>query len=100
MFAASRNERRRDAVRDLIRKAKDRECADCGARYPFYVMDFDHRRDATKLFNIGRDALSGRWSLEALEREIEKCEVVCANYHRARTHGRSVKLGRQDSNLD
>lgn len=43
--------KRRAMVRDFIRKAKDRPCADCKAIYPYYVMDFDHRGD--KRFNIG-----------------------------------------------
>jgi hypothetical protein len=98
--ALSRNERRRNDVRAIIRQAKDMECADCGVRYPFYVMDFDHRKGAGKLFNIGRDALSGRCSLDDLRREISKCDVVCANCHRERTHGSTIELGRQDSNLD
>jgi hypothetical protein len=63
-------------------------------------MDFDHREVSDKLFNIGRDALAGRCSLDALRVEISKCEVVCANCHRFRTHSRGPKLGRQDSNLD
>jgi 5-methylcytosine-specific restriction endonuclease McrA len=98
--ATSRNELRRNAVRQIIREAKDRECADCGIRYPFYVMDFDHRRGLENLFNIGRDALGGRCSLDGLRREIAKCDVVCANCHRLRTHRGEVQLGRQDSNLD
>jgi hypothetical protein len=98
--AAVRNERRRAAIRRIIRDAKDRPCSDCGVRYPVYVMDFDHREADRKRFNIGRDALSGPCSEEALKGEIEKCDVVCANCHRLRTHGQRAKLGRQDSNLD
>jgi len=63
-------------------------------------MDFDHRFPDEKSFNIGRDALAGRCSLEQLEREIAKCDVVCANCHRIRTHQGVFLLGRQDSNLD
>jgi 5-methylcytosine-specific restriction endonuclease McrA len=100
MSAAARNKRRRDAVRRIIREAKDRECADCGVRYPFYVMDFDHRVAAEKRINIGRDAMRGRCSLDDLMKEIDKCDVLCANCHRARTHRRDLQLGRQDSNLD
>ena len=87
-------------MRRLIREAKDRPCSDCGRRFPFYVMDFDHRDRAEKLFNIGADALRGRCSIESLKREIAKCDVVCANCHRERTHARVIELGRQDSNLD
>ena len=87
-LAAVRNESRRAAIRRIIRKAKHQPCWDCGVSYPAYVMDFDHRDSSQKRFNIGRDALSGRCSEEALRAEIEKCEVVCANCHRMRTHGR------------
>jgi hypothetical protein len=98
--AGRRNEQRREAVRRIIREAKNRPCSDCGVQYPVYVMDFDHRDGGEKRFNIGRDALGGRCTVEALRDEIEKCDVVCANCHRMRTHGRSGELGRQDSNLD
>jgi hypothetical protein len=98
--AAVRNERRRAAIRHIIRETKDHPCSDCGLRYPTYVMDFDHRHGGHKRFNIGRDALRGRCSEEALRQEIEKCDVVCANCHRMRTHRRDGELGRQDSNLD
>jgi hypothetical protein len=94
------NERRRAAIRHIIREAKDQPCSDCGVRNPAYVMDFDHRHGGHKRFNIGRDALRGRCSEEALRQEIEKRDVVCANCHRMRTHRRDGELGRQDSNLD
>jgi hypothetical protein len=47
-------------------------------------MDFDHR--GNKKFMI-----SGAWQLRPWNEvvaEIEKCDVVCANCHRERTHGR------------
>lgn len=96
----ARNARRREAARRIIRQAKERPCADCGVQHPSYVMDFDHRAGVKKLFNIGRDGLRGGWSLESLKREIEKCDVICSNCHRIRTHGPAFELGRQDSNLD
>jgi hypothetical protein len=97
--ASSRNKLRRGEVRRLIREAKDRPCSDCGDRFPYFVLDFDHRPGTEKLFNIGRDALA-RCSIDALRREIAKCDVVCANCHRARTYRSTSELGRQDSNLD
>lgn len=45
-------------------------------------MDFDHRED--KKFNIAQ--LSKIASVEKLKEEIAKCDVVCANCHRIRTH--------------
>lgn len=68
--------------RDWLKSIKAKPCADCGVSYPYYVMDFDHRED--KAFNIG--AGRGR-SLSSLEAEVAKCDVVCSNCHRERTHG-------------
>jgi len=69
---------------------RERSCADCGfpgKEYPF-VLDFDHLEgDTTKKFNIGGWRHSVL-SVAAIEREIEKCELVCANCHRKRTFSR------------
>ncbi len=64
-FAKARNGRRRALIRKLIQEAKNRPCADCGASFPPFVMDFDHRFPDEKSFNIGRDALAGRCSLNS-----------------------------------
>lgn len=71
--------------REIIETAKDRPCMDCGIKYPYYVMDFDHVR-GEKLYNIA--AQLGMMSYPKIKAEIEKCEVVCANCHRKRTHER------------
>ena len=55
-------------------------CKDCTESNPI-VLDFDHKKD--KLFNISD--MIGRISWERIEKEIAKCEVVCANCHRIRT---------------
>ena len=63
-------------------------CADCGETDPI-VLEFDHLRD--KLYNISsmvRTVLS--WA--PIRREIEKCEVVCANCHRRRTAQRANNI--------
>jgi hypothetical protein len=74
--------------RELARKIKSRPCADCGIQYPFYVMDFDHREGETKEYELNR---IGRMTTQALLHEIAKCDVVCANCHRERTHQRTLK---------
>ena len=100
--AANRNKQHRAVLRRIFQEAKAQPCTDCGRRYPPYVMDFDHTDPETKRFTIGRDS----WrTLIEVRREIAKCEVVCANCHRIRTHRRRserrrFELGRQDSNLD
>lgn len=69
--------KRRLALADI----KDVPCADCGLRYPFYVMDFDHKNEQ-KLFKIASDI--GKVSWQRILDEIAKCEVICANCHRIR----------------
>jgi len=93
LYSEKHPDRRKDvgdarrAVRvPIIREAKDRPCADCGVQYPYYVMQFDHVRGEKK-FNLG-----GGWnnSIEAIQEEIAKCDVVCANCHAERTYQRMI----------
>jgi hypothetical protein len=53
-------------------------------------MDFDHVR-GEKLFEIGQAPSKGA-SLATLLAEIAKCEVVCSNCHRQRTHDRKMAM--------
>ena len=78
--------KRRSDVYAEIAEAKDRPCADCGVAYPRYVMQFDHVR-GEKSFTIGHAVRAVR-SMEALREEIAKCDIVSANCHAIRTHGR------------
>ena len=79
--------------RQMVIDAKSRPCADCGIQYPYYVMDFDHREGATKQFSL--HSVHGV-TKNAILREIEKCDVVCSNCHRERTHRRRVGAGAID----
>lgn len=67
----------------LVAAIKDQPCADCGVRYPPYVMEFDHV-SGVKLRTISEMVRSGA-SVESILAEIAKCELVCANCHRVRT---------------
>ena len=59
----------------------DHPCVDCGEANPD-VLDFDHLRDKrANVSTLSHIAVSH----EVLKREIEKCEVRCANCHRRRT---------------
>ena len=73
----------RAIVITIVNTAKQRPCADCGNQYPPYVMDFDHRDQSTKSFCIGQNKSRGALSVS---NEIAKCDVVCSNCHRERTH--------------
>lgn len=71
--------------KEFIRNLKEgRPCTDCQVIYPHFVMDFDHVR-GDKLFNIA-EAANRRLSNNKILQEIAKCELVCANCHRIRTH--------------
>lgn len=71
--------------RQFIVDAKDKPCADCGKKYPFYVMDFDHQEPKNKTKEVSY-MFTRNWSLDKIKVEAEKCEVVCANCHRIRTY--------------
>jgi hypothetical protein len=83
-----RNDEYRLAIRKFVRGIKESSpCADCGQNYPYYVMDFDHLDSNLKLNDINYLTSTGR--IGALKEELVKCEVVCANCHRIRTHTRT-----------
>jgi hypothetical protein len=72
-----------DNVERLLAHLLAHPCVDCGERDPL-VLEFDHQRD--KIKNIAQ--LVRGWSWQTIEREIAKCDVVCANCHRRRTFTR------------
>lgn len=66
-------------------------CIDCGNNN-IIVLDFDHLDASIKITEVSYMVNSG-WSLENIIKEIAKCEVVCSNCHRIRTHNRRLKDG-------
>jgi Homeodomain-like domain len=68
-------------ARDVMLKSG---CVDCGIR-DLVVLEFDHVGNKTA--NVMTLAQMGG-SLERLTREIDECEVRCANCHRRRTRAR------------
>jgi hypothetical protein len=73
----------RDAVRVwLYEYLKDHPCVDCGETDPI-ILEFDHLRD--KQFTLG-DAARRGIPLKRVIAEVGKCEVRCANCHRAKTY--------------
>lgn len=60
------------------------KCLDCGYQGPPFMYDFDHRDPATKLFGLGEKGATKAY--DKMLEESMKCDLVCANCHRFRTH--------------
>lgn len=76
-------QRRRLRARTYVLGVLQRSrCVDCGD-HRLVVLDFDHVR-GVKAAVISRLVYAGA-SIDKIQREIDKCEVVCANCHRRRT---------------
>lgn len=73
---------RKARLRALVSSLKDKPCADCGIKYPPYVMQFDHREN--KLFHLAEAPNKGIPAQKILD-EAAKCDVVCSNCHALRT---------------
>jgi formate-dependent nitrite reductase cytochrome c552 subunit len=91
-----RVKKRQAATLQWLRDLRRRPCADCGESFPPYVMDFDHRDPAKKLFAIttGSSYLRSRAKMIA---EIEKCDIVCANCHALRTYASLMERRRRST---
>lgn len=78
--------RAKNRKKAFVDSLKDKPCADCGGRFPTFVMDFDHCR-GKKEFELSYARENG-FSKERILREAKKCDVVCSNCHRIRTFRR------------
>ena len=61
-----------------LTKIKSGPCLDCGLSYPPYVMDLHHRDPATKTKAVSQ------CSIDEIDDEAAKCDLLCANCHRVR----------------
>lgn len=75
--------RHEELLRQMFDWLVQHPCVDCGESDPS-VLDFDHREDEEKQINISK-ALQNGWSWSNLSKEMNKCDVRCANCHRRRT---------------
>lgn len=71
--------RRRELQRWMLALKSTLVCARCGESSPV-CLQFHHRDPRTKSFEVSAMVRDGR-SQAAIEAEIEKCEVLCANCH-------------------
>lgn len=78
---------RQESQISIVRELKNKPCLDCGNKYHFSAMQFDHVR-GKKEFKL---ASARNRSTEEIISEVNKCEVVCANCHSYRTWSRAKK---------
>ena len=94
--AKARTRRRLAARRFVETYLEGHPCVDCGESDRL-VLEFDHvepkRADVSHLTAAG-------WSVGRIEREIDRCEVVCVNCHRRRTAGRGISWRNDPTSLD
>lgn len=114
-----RRRKYRQTARERLQLAKAKPCMDCNIQYPYYVMEFDHRPGEFKRFSLAmtggkhevvisetrtkkRDRGKGANSFGAttIAKEIAKCDVVCSNCHRERTHQRRLQKLTQEENAN
>ena len=91
-FSSSARSRKREWMQAL----KDKPCSDCGIKYHYSAMEYDHINPENKM---GCIAAMQRLTKALILAEIDKCELVCANCHRLRGHNRRVEKNKNVSNL-
>lgn len=69
--------------REIVYRYKMSPCKDCCKQYNPWVMQFDHRDPSQKKYEI---SWMESYGLKKLMRDIEKCDLVCANCHAERTY--------------
>src|SRR5689334_10107757 len=56
------------------------QCSRCPETHPA-TLDFHHKNPRRKIATVSFMVLNG-WSLDRVKKEVEKCEIMCANCHR------------------
>lgn len=77
---------RKLTLASYVNERKDAPCADCAGSFHYCQMDFDHVR-GEKLASVSQ-LLAYGYGKVVIDKEIEKCDLVCANCHRLRTWDR------------
>jgi len=81
------------ALKAWMVELKSKPCSDCGGLFPICCMDFDHKNDSKKHYNVG-SMFAHHYGRELIENELLKCDLVCANCHRIRTRDRRKGNGK------
>lgn len=77
-------QRRREKIKELSVKFKGGRCTKCGYDKCIDALEFHHRNPNEKEFGIGSQGYTRGWN--RVKKEIEKCDILCANCHREIHH--------------
>lgn len=70
----------RNKIRDWYNSYKKKlKCSRCGFD-DYRALQFHHKNPSEKSYTIGTVLSRGK-AIETLKKEIEKCEILCANCH-------------------
>jgi len=83
---ARRRDNRSKNLREFHEYKEEKGCADCGEKYPYFVLEFDHKPEFEKIDTVYK--VLTKYGVEKAWEEIAKCDVVCANCHKIRTYMR------------
>lgn len=72
--------RRRKLLRERAVQYKGGKCTNCGYSRCQAALDFHHRDPTLKEFGISKDGITRSW--ERVQKELDKCVLVCSNCHR------------------
>lgn len=79
---------RRDKIKEYLIEKKSNPCIDCNEFFHYSLMDFDHIDSDNKSGSVSQIA-SKTMSIDKIQLEINKCELVCCMCHRIRTWNRN-----------
>ena len=72
--------KRRKKIRLKAIEVLGGKCMKCGYNKYLEVLEFHHREPTQKEFSISRKGHCRSW--ERINKEIQKCDLLCANCHR------------------
>lgn len=73
-------QKRRKRIKEKAVEYKGGKCKKCGYNKCVDAFDFHHRDPRQKDFSIGDKGYTRSW--EKVKKELDKCDLLCANCHR------------------
>lgn len=82
---------RRQEIKLFIDNIKNNSKCCCCTESDIACLDFHHIDDTTKEFDIGIAVRHG-YSIERIQKEIDKCIIWCSNCHRKHHYYKKLKV--------